>query len=189
MKRLQTVSILLMLFIASLAFTNCSNNQTQNLEEVSLENSANFKNLKANFIEDYYNIILSSKKVITPSKFQENQFTIYEISNKKNKDKSYYIEFNDKSFFVKGDRAYNTETPDLYLEFKRDEKGRIDFEKNNSFEYRNRSGCSWRYGLCAVGCGAAGMAIASSDGPAPFMDALAVAYVTECGWSCAEKHC
>ena len=32
-------------------------------------------------------------------------------------------------------------------------------------------------------------AIASSDGPAPFMDALAVAYVTECGWSCAEKHC
>lgn len=42
-------------------------------------------------------------------------------------------------------------------------------------------------GLCAVGCGLAAAAIIASDGPAPFMDLVAVSYLAVCLADCEES--
>ncbi|MHA7830598.1 MAG: hypothetical protein ACX93O_05830 [Flagellimonas sp.] len=42
-------------------------------------------------------------------------------------------------------------------------------------------------GLCAVGCGLAAAAIIASDGPAPFMDFVAVSYLAVCLADCEES--
>ena len=67
------------------------------------------------------------------------------------------------------------------------------FDKTNNVLLENSinpiifasGGCGYRLMLCAAGCTLASIAIAASDGPLPFMDALAVSFYIVCNGECA----
>lgn len=194
------IGALTFLFCTSI-FISCKKNNSITGETQLTEGLSIFK---TKFNNEFNSISWDTKRIINPSLMNDEvpniNFTLIDINL--NGYNAYYVEFDGKGFFVdyskhnKGIKVFDVVNSDEYciIPFAEGKASIPDFNSEYSLyqktfnpnESNLKSG--WRYWLCAGGCGAVSLAIAASDGPAPFMDILAVVFFADCTLDCAEKH-
>lgn len=188
--------IITIVAIAIFMFTSCSKNEQIDVlqdESISLKSITNLNDFKAEYPKEYnllnVEFIQNDKGIIkTQAELKDlNFFTIPAIVNDNVVGRLLY---------------YNGEIQYVdYTNFK-NEVSIITFSKdklkssvmlptiynsvNDTYEvslYQNKASGF----LCGVGCTLATMAIIASDGPAPLMDIIALAYYSVCMAECAKE--
>lgn len=188
MKNVRSKISKIVLSIILTGAVGCSNDNTEvgNLEVESL--SFEFSHFKENFPQHF--------QKIESSKIQYGQSS--SIQGKGNEDGATfpivdgdnvigrYLGLSDQSTAIYFDFENYEESISVYdvnnPDFQRTYYAEYD-AKTNSYIYNDLGNKGW----CEVSCTLGAMAIAASDGPAPFMDYLAVAYGIACLADCAQN--
>lgn len=212
MKNTNILQKFILIFSLSIFIISCSsdNNENNSLENISLDD--NLELFKSNFPNQFDNLNFESKKVgNTETDLLNKEINGIALNYKSIEIKSkgrisgYYIEFEDKGHYIDISsqnkiRYFNVNNPKEYSEYNMviDEKSGVkvpDFTENMPYgltipngDFQQKVNCDCdncpAAVACVVTCGISAVAIAVSDGPLPFMDALAVTFMASCTTGC-----
>ncbi|MCK5730796.1 MAG: hypothetical protein KAH68_06960 [Draconibacterium sp.] len=108
---------------------------------------------------------------------------------------SYYVEFEGKGFYIlyskinKEINIFKVNDPSKYVIMPYDEITLVP-DLNSELQMitlkSNLEENYWRYSLCIAGCTGVAVAIAATDGPAPLMDIVAIAFQIDCSLGCVD---
>lgn len=207
MKKYLKLSILL-LSVGLLTLNSCSEDENILDETIKNQLTENLKIFKNNFESEFKNLNFDSKKSGTITAINEKGnkedlgigYTSIEITLD-GKVSGYYIEIEGEGHYI--DLGSNNKINHFYVN---NPKEKLEFEltQNDELGYKlpnftkihisNLSNVQAKCDndaaatACVVTCGISAGAIALSDGPAPFMDVLAVSYFGSCTTGCALQY-
>lgn len=188
-------NFILITVVASLIVLSCQTESDFNEKPLLTES---LKTFQKEFSKEFNLIDWNSKTNYNLSDSNKDipniDFTMIKI----NESDSYYVEFEEKGFYVNVSNSnkkidiykVNDSNKFVTIPYKKNEL-LPDLNSNSIFLYVNdnlHAKSWWRYTLCVTACTGVALAIAGTDGPAPFMDILAVAYQIQCGLECSDKY-